>query len=170
MNKALENLNQYWQGLQERERLVLVFGAVFLLGFLFYLFILQPWHRAIDHMESVLPSKRANLVWLQQRSDTLERGGGIDTTSNRKKGEGQSLVAVLEQTAKRARVRQAIQQMVPANQGQEVRVVMEQANFNQWLAWIDVLHHQYGVNVKQLSAEREIDELNVAEIRATFVR
>ena len=77
---------------------------------------------------------------------------------------------MIEQTAKASRVREAIQQLVPNSKENEVRVVLEQANFNQWVRWVDTLIKDYGVNVKQLSAERDEDAPNVAEIRITFER
>jgi len=79
-------------------------------------------------------------------------------------------LAVIEKTAKTAKVKKAIQQMVPGKNRNEVRVVLEEANFNLWVQWVDVLFKQYNVQIKQVTAERDDDAPNIAEIRMTLER
>lgn len=164
-----ELISNYWKGLQTRERLVLGWGGFFVSIILFYALIWQPWHKAIEHMEGSLPALRENLVWMRQQSELLQKSGATSAGSA-VRGQGQSLLSVIEQTAKANAVRAAIQQMAPGQSGREVRVVLEEVNFNQWVKWVDVLFRHYGVSIKQVTAEREDDEVNLAEIRMTFER
>lgn len=160
---------EYWQGLQPRERLILGLGGVLVFLIFFYALIWQPWHKAISFMETSVQPMRENLVWMRQQADLINSGGGL--ASERKyKGSKKSLLSVIEQTAKQTQVRSFIQQMVPAQDKKEVRVILEEANFNQWVRWVDVLFKQYGVNIKQVSAESDGEEPNIAEIRVTFIR
>ncbi|NNC98719.1 MAG: type II secretion system protein M [Gammaproteobacteria bacterium] len=159
---------EHWRKLQPREQKILG-GGVLLVGLmLFYAVIWLPWHRAIDHMETVLPFKRADLVWMRQQAALLKEGGPISKAAI--KGENQSLLAVVEQTARASGVRDSIKQLVPRQNNQEVSVVLEAASFNRWVRWVDVLSTQYAVNIKQLSAERDSDVPDNAEIRVTFAR
>jgi type II secretory pathway component PulM len=119
-------------------------------------------------METVLPFKRADLVWMRQQSQLLKNGGASNV--QKFKGETQSLMAVVEQTAKTSGVSSAIQQMVPAENSQEVSIVLEEVSFNNWVRWVDLLQNQYGVSIKQLTADREDDQADLAEIRLTFIR
>jgi len=96
--------------------------------------------------------------------------GTIERTSTNYQGSDQSLLSILEQTAKRAGVQKSIQQLVPGGEGSEVRVVMGDAEFDKWLTWIDVLYKQYGVDIEQVATEREDERPNVVEIRAVFIR
>jgi len=162
-------IKQYWSGLQQREQLVLLLGVVVVAGIIFYATIWRPWHIAINAMEAKLPKLRTDLIWMQQQSEQLKASEGSLTVS-KAKGADQSLLSVIEQTAKRAKVSSAIQQMVPNRDNNEVRVVLDGVNFNQWVRWIDELFKQYGVNIKQVTAERDEDKPNTAEIRLTFVR
>lgn len=162
-------LKQYWLGLQARERLVLGWGGVAVALILFYIAIWRPWHIAIDAMQESVQSQRQNLTWMRQQAEQIKSAGGANL-KRQVKGEDQSLLSVIEQTAKQAKVRSAIQQMVPDRKKNEVRVVLDGANFNQWVRWIDELFKQYGVDIKQVTAERDEDKPNVAEIRLTFVR
>jgi general secretion pathway protein M len=159
----------YWQQLQARERLVLAWGGLAVGLILFYALLWQPWHKAIDHMEAALPALRSNLVWMRQQSELIKSGVTTSSSANLK-GRGQSLLSVIEQTAKATSVRDAIQQMVPGQSDGEVRVVLEEVSFNNWVNWVDLLFRQYGVNIKQVSAERDDDQPNIAEIRMTFER
>ena len=165
----LESLKNYWQQLEPRERVILGWGSLVGALILFYALIWQPWHKAIAHMEEALQGRRAALVWMRQQSEMVKRSGN-DQPAVMIRGQDQSLLSIIEQTARNNRVGESIQQMAPGANDNEVRVVMEQTNFNQWVRWIDMLFKQYGVNIKQLSAERDGDEPNVAEIRVTFVR
>jgi len=165
----MDSFKKYWAELQPRERLVLGVGGLIVAAILLYALLFQPLYRAIAHMESVLPSLRSNLVWIRQTDQLLERGGNIAVSQSRE-GANDSLLSVVESTARRAKVRKSIQQMVPAKNNSEVRVVLEDADFNQWLTWIDTLFKQYGVDISQVTAERDDDKPNIAEIRVTFVR
>lgn len=163
-----ETFLKNWRQLQPRERLILGWGGLLVIGILGYALVLQPWHAALAHMERVLPSKRADLVWMRQQSELLKQGGVSNV--QKLKGENQSLMAVVEQTAKASGVRSAIQQMVPRENNQEVSVVLEDVSFNNWVRWVDTLQNQYGVAIKQLTADREDDQADRAEIRLTFIR
>ena len=169
MNKIYAVIIEYWQELQPRERTVLSFGAVFGSCFIFYVLIWQPWHAAIDHMERVLPYKRIDLIWMRQQSETIVNGSAVNKI-DQIKGENQSLLAVIEQTAKTSGVQKAIQQMIPQQDEQEVSVVLEETSFNKWLQWVDILKNEYAVNIKQLSADRDAKLADTAEIRVTFTR
>ena len=164
----VDQISQKWRELEARERMILQCGAAAAALILFYAFIWQPWHKAIAHMEEALQPRRESLVWIRQQAELVEQTDAAP--SIRRQGQNQSLLAVIESTAGASQVRDAIQQMVPNSTGDEVRVVLEQVNFNQWIRWIDALYRQYGVNIKQLSAERDDDQPNMAEIRLTFER
>ncbi len=165
----MNELKRFWFGLQPRERLVLSLGVVVVTLILLYAFLFKPWHRALSNMEARLPSLRTGVVWMRQQSEVLKASGGNIPVAQQK-GAEQSLLSIVELTARNAQLKQAIQQLIPAQNGTEVRVVLEEANFNQWLLWIDELYKQYGVDIKQVTAERDEDRPNIAEIRVTFLR
>lgn len=164
----LENLLKSWRKLQSRERLIVGWGAIAIVAIVGYSLVWQPWHAALDHMQTVLPQKRVDLVWMRQQAERVKQGGGRPDRQVR--GANQSLMAVVEQTARAGGIKDAIQQMVPRQNNQEVSVVLEGASFNQWVRWIDTLQQQYSVSIKQLTADRESEKPDSAEIRVTFVR
>lgn len=166
-----KQIKAYWSSLEPRERMVLAWGAVIVAVILMYTLVWQPWRHALSFMEASVRDMRVNAVWMEQRAQDMQRTGGPRTAQSKpRRGAGQSLTAVVEQTANQARVRDAIQQIVPNQTTGEVRVVLEGVGFNQWVQWIDNLYKNYGVDISQINAEKDDEKPNIAEIRMTFVR
>ena len=165
----MDSIKKYWLGLQPREKVILGGGSVVVILILFYALLLQPLYRALAHMETALPSLRENLVWMRQTDQLLENGGASQKSES-VAGSDESLLSVLESTARRANIRKSIQELAPVRDKDEVRVVLDDVNFNQWLRWIDILYRRNAIDIRQLSAERDDERPNIAEIRVTFYR
>ena len=167
--QILDNIKQYWFGLELRERWILGLGALVVSLILFYALVWQPWHKAIDSMNEQLPALRTDLQWMRQQAEVVKNGGVIKAKSNIKGG-NESLLSILEKTARASKLDKSIQEITPGQNNQEVRVVLEEASFNQWVSWIDLLYKDYLITVKQVTAERDDDTPDIAEFRGTFER
>jgi len=165
-------INQ-WRQLQTREQWIVGIGSVIVGLIFFYVLILHPWHRAINNMTGYVQTKRIDLTFMRQQAEIINNGEVVDV-KKQVKASGQSLLSVIEQTARSNKLSKAIQQMAPSSNVPEgveqVSVVLEEAEFNQWVKWVDVLYKDYAVNIKQVSAESETDEPNIVGIRVTFER
>jgi len=159
-------IKKYWLGLEQRERLILGVGGVVVALILIYALIWQPWHKSIASMHKSIQPMRSDLVWIRQHAEIIKNGG---QTKDSLKGQDQTLLSVIQTTAKRGQVDKAIKQMTP-NSDSEVRVVLEDVDFNKWVRWVDQLSLTYGVNIKQVKAERVEKKPNLAEVRLTLVR
>jgi len=157
----------FWRGMQPRERLILTVGVLLIGGLIFYQLVLKPWHRAINDMQVSVAGIRVDLVWMRQQAELI-KDGGVQIREELKGG-NQSLMAVIERSAKSQGVDKAIQQIVP-RENNEVSIVLEEVSFNKWLRWIDQLQSEYGVKIKQMTADRESDTPDTAEIRLTLER
>ena len=164
----IDSIKRYWMQLESREQLILGWGTVIVALILFYALIWQPWHKAIDYMERVIPEMRADLVWVRQHGEILSNGS--KALEQKYKGADQSLLSVIETTAKKYNVRDAIQQMTPTQNDTQVKIVFENVDFNNWIKWTDFLVVQYGVNVLDANAEKSRHKPNTAEIRVLFER
>ena len=169
-----ESFKKHWQSLQSREQKILLYGGLCIAAILVYSLLWQPWRTALSALEANVQGERQSLTWLQQHAELIKKGGAIDAPAPTK-GADQSLLSVLEQTARALKVRQSIKQLTPGEslatgQSETVQVVLEQADFNGWVRWIDILFNQYGVEIEQFSADREKGKPNVAEIRVVFSR
>ena len=164
-----ESVKKYWFDLEQRERWILALGALIVSLILFYAIIWQPWHKAISEMSDRLPKLRTDLQWMRQQSEIVKNGGVIKAQSNIK-GSNESLLSILEKTARANKLDKSIQQITPGQNSREVRVVLEDASFNKWVGWIDLLYKDYLITVKQVTAERDDDTPDIAEFRGTFER
>lgn len=163
------SIKVYWNSLEARERLVLSWGALIVGCIFFYALLWQPWQQSLSFMEQSVSSMRVNAQWMEQRVQDMK--GGIESTSSTpKRGADQSLTSLIERTATQAKVADAIQQIVPDPVTGQVRVVLEGADFNQWVLWVDNLYKNYGVDISQLNVEKEDEKPNLAEIRLSFSR
>ena len=165
----MEFLNNYWKSLEQRERLVLGWGAIFVVVIVVHTFVWQPWRDALNFMEQSVRQMRVDSVWMRQQ-DELVITGAVSTRQEAARGANQSLLSIIQQTARQANIDKSIQQMVPSQEGEEVRVTLENVDFNRWVGWIDNLYKNYAVDISQLSAEKEDETPNKAEVRVIFVR
>lgn len=164
-----QSIMTWWKGLLPRERWVLLFGAGLVGLILFYQIIWFPWHHAIGQMQESIVNHRKDLVWMRQQAEFLKKSGGVPPRQDAQ-GANASLMSILESTAKKSAVRDAIQQLVPRQNNQQVAVVLEGVSFNRWVSWIDNLETNYGVTIIELDAERDSEKPDTAEIRVTFSR
>ncbi len=165
----MDMLKNYWNSLEQRERLVLGWGAFIVVVIVLYTFIWQPWRYSLSFMEQSVRQMRVDSVWMRQQAD-LVRNGGVSSRRDGAKGNNQSLLSIIQQTARQAQVDKSIQQMVPNQEGDEVRVTLESVDFNRWVGWVDNLYKNYAVDISQLNAEKEDDAPNKAEVRVIFIR
>jgi len=162
----------YWLQLEKREQWVLGLGVVIVSFILLYAFILKPWHKAISEMSERIPRQRENIVWMRQAAEMLKNGAS--EAPKTVKDANKSLLSIVNKTARSNKVNNYIQQMDPSKKSQsnieQVNVVLEEADFNKWVVWVNDLHQNYSVNISQLSVEKESDDPNIVEVRVTFDR
>lgn len=164
-----DKVKVWWSNLEQRERGMLVGGALLVCILLFYQLIWFPWHRAIHNMQNSLQWHRENLVWMRQQSELI---GQYDWVSGKApaQNKNESLMAVLGSTAKTSGVRASIKKMTPSADEEQVSIVFDEVSFNRWAKWASQLQAKDGVQIKELSADRLSEKPDLADIRVTFAR
>lgn len=170
MSEQLQVIKKWWGQLQPRERSVLLLGSIVVPLILAYLFIFEPWQAAMQHMSRVVPIKRSELAWMREQAEVMRPVNGSSKPRTNFIGKNQSLMSVLQKTANQQGLQKSIKQITPRPENDSVSVLMEDVSFNGWVRWITGLEKKYGVNVVQLSAERDDDKPDIAEIRVRFER
>ena len=165
-NTFIKKLTELWHERSEREQKILIAGGIVVLFSLFYNVFYSPLQNANRIMATNISSLRSNLVWLREQA---EYGDSEGLSTMRVEGEEDSLVLVLEKSARPFQLDTAITQLSPGESNNQVRVVLEDVDFNNWARWIAVLEQQYGVRVQEATVERQPDP-NTAEVRMAFVR
>lgn len=170
MSQQLQVIKKWWGQLQARERQVLSLGSILVTAILLYMFILEPWQAALKHMSRVLPIKRTELAWMRQQAEVMMPVNASINRNPRFIGQNQSLMSVLQKTANQQGLQKSIKQITPRPENDSVSVLMEEVSFNGWARWVTDLEKRYGVNIVQLSAERDDEKPDIAEIRVRFQR
>ncbi len=143
-------IQKFLADMQPRERQLVVAAAALLVFFIAYLLLWQPFGgQRLQARRGKVTEQRATLAWMQQAAARAQQlRGGVQA------GRGQSLMTVVDQTAKNNNLRAAVKRIEPAGE-HSVRVWIEQASFDTLASWLDELNRSHGVHVQLITLDRE---------------
>lgn len=147
------SVQQWWTGLEPRERRTLLVGGIALAVILYVFVLWLPAHRQADQLEARLVDQRSLLAWMQQTGEEARLlrsaggGGEVVGTGN------QALFSFVDQSAREAGLAGALRQVEPSGE-QRVRVTLQQADFDMLASWLIVLKTRHGVDVSAASIRR----------------
>lgn len=161
-------MNQWWAGLNQRERRILIVGAVCLLLTLIYLLAVEPFLKHMQSLETAVNEQSELLQWMkgsEQQIAQLRRHQGNNKPVN---VGGGSLLAIVDQTAKRAKLGAAIKRVEPEG-GDGVRLWLEQAAFENVLRWLAQVKQSQGIEVERITIEQP-DSPGIINARISLTR
>lgn len=158
-------LTESLAGLSPRERLMVVAGGVAALVIVLYSLVWQPWQTEVERLRSQVPQKEQTLAWMQAQAAQIEslRGKSADASAP----SGLPLLTLVERSANRVEMRDAISRMSPGDEEDQVRVWMDNVAFDRWLLWVDALSTS-GIDITEVNIDRSTE--NLVSIRATLQR
>lgn len=124
-----------FQQLSDREKILVLAASIFVVVFLFYFVIWAPMNDALATQRKNIQTKQTDLAWIKQsanRAVQLRTGSGASANFTG------SLPQAVNQTASRVSI--AISRMQP--QGEELKVWVDQAPFNDVLSWLQSLENR----------------------------
>ncbi|MDO6694386.1 type II secretion system protein M [Aliiglaciecola sp. 3_MG-2023] len=130
MQDLLDKFNQ----LSERERILVAVSGVLLIIFLFYYIVWAPIDKSLETQSKLVATKQSDLLWFKQnanRAIQMRSGNGAATVFTG------SLPQAVNKSAGRVNI--AISRMQP--QGDELKVWVDQAPFNDVLSWLQSLEN-----------------------------
>lgn len=128
MKDLLDKFNQ----LSEREKTLVVISGIMLVIALFYFIVWSPISDSLETQRKLVTSNQADLIWMKKnanRAIQLRSAGGNSAVYSG------SLPQAVNQTAGRVNI--AISRMQP--QGEELKVWVDQAPFNDVVSWLQSL-------------------------------
>lgn len=144
-------MRDWWEGLQERERRMLLGGSVALVLVLLYGLAWLPLGDRLADERERLRRAEATLEWMRETGAeirVLRAAGGVEP-------DPRPLLSLVDSTAKVQGLQGSIRRIQPAGQD-DVRVSMQDASYRQLMAWLVDLHRR-GVHARQLSGQRADD-------------
>lgn len=130
MKDLLDKFNQ----LSERERILVVVSGLLLIIVLFYYLVWAPIDNSLQTQSKLVATKQADLIWFKQnanRAIQMRSGNGNASVFSG------SLPQAVNQTAGRVKI--AISRMQP--QGEELKVWVDQAPFNDVVSWLQSMEN-----------------------------
>lgn len=147
-------MNAWWAGLSQRERRITVIGGIAVFVTVIYLLVIEPFVKHVGELNASVEDKTELLQWMkasEQQVATLRSNSG--GSINRTNSGGGSLLALVDQTAKRSKLGSAIKRVEPEG-SVGVRLWLEQASFDNVLLWLAQIRQSHGVEVNRISIEQ----------------
>jgi general secretion pathway protein M len=140
----------YWRSLEERERVAVLAAAVVLLLVLAYVFVWDPVHSEVASLRKGVVAQQELSDWMRSAAAEVRRHRSMVSTGG---GAGQSLLARVESTARKAGLSKTIKRIQPDGSGR-VRIWLEDVPFDDALAWMVAMLDTGSVVTKDLVVER----------------
>lgn len=146
-------MRAWFAQLRPNDRRALIIGLAVLVVVLGYLFIWEPAAKHLVQLRQTVNEQQSLLTWMQQAAQQVQQLRG-STGGAAKIADGQSLLAVVDQSAKSGHLGTAMKRVEPEGQN-TVRVWFEQANFDDLVLWLEGLQRTYNVGVANIVIERQ---------------
>ena len=147
----MSRLTGYWKGLTARERRITSAGSVLFMIILFVFLLWLPMQDKLDRVRIQVNTQVADLEWIQQQVPLINRLKKKPVS--RVSGSNLPLLTLIDQTAKRSKVRKQIKQIQPGKEENTAKVWFDKVLFENWLRWIDQLTAK-GVVIDSVSITR----------------
>jgi len=151
--------------LESRERRILLLGVAALAICLAYLLAWRPFTAHVSGMKKRAAEQRQALQWMRSASQEVKQLQGISRPTTAVT-QGQSLLAVVDKTARSARLGPTVTRVEPDGSN-GVRVWLEKAAFDDVVLWLDNLLRDYNIEASAITLERQ-DVPGVISARVTL--
>jgi len=154
-------MKEWFNNLEPRERKVVTAGAVALLLMAIYFLGWAPFSSKLDRLRKNTVEHERTLAWMKQTSEEvrqLQRNSG-----GAKNLGGQSLLGLIDKTAKQHKLGDAIKRVQPDGKTKAL-VRLESAPFNDVIRWLEQLRLNQGVQVVSSDIEKQ-DQSGLVDAR-----
>jgi len=156
------SLEQWWQTLVTRERVIVAVLAVLIVLVTFQSMLISPLYRGRDKALNSVDKQAELLQWMQERAALaaqLNNNTGISRVTSQ-----HSISQRINATAKKAKITITRFQTSGEN---TVQVWLEDADFSALLLWLDTLQNKQGIHVDSI-AITETNKPGLVAVRAAL--
>jgi general secretion pathway protein M len=166
--RQLQNLHDWYHGLQQRERQLVVAASVVIAATLFYLVIWEPIHKNIAEQSQKYQSQVGILEWMQNAANEVRLLKTTGSSNRKKASSNQAVTLLVEQSATLAGIKPFLTKL-ESTSDKGARVTIDAASFDQLLLWLNTLQIQYGISVTSANLDRD-DKPGTVNVRMTLKR
>lgn len=156
----------WWQARNAREKLLLGLGGIVVLALMYYSLVVEPLRDGITQKQQQVENELQLAAWLlavAPEVQKMRRAPGENSAQN-----NGSLLSIVDKTSKAAGLGKSVSRLQPEGDA-EVRAWLESAPFNETLRWLRTLESSYGVEINELSFNRN-NEAGLIKARLIFKR
>lgn len=153
----VDELKVWYLSLQQREQRILAVGVGFVLITIIYLGLLNPYFNSRKHLQADILTKQGQVDWMRPAAVQLQALRGQQPSGI---PAGQSLLAVVSRAAADAGFGAAVKQAQTDSDG-SVRMQLQGVAFDNLIRWLGTLRRQYGIGVRQMTAQKAAAAGNV---------
>lgn len=152
---------EWFYDLPQRDRFIFIGVVVGALTFLIYSFMWSPITSKITTLEKTIEEQKDTLKWMQTQVEIVKQLRQSHQGKEVKSRGSQSLIGLVDQTARDSALGDAIQRIQPSSGG-GVQVWLKRAVFDEVVRWLVTLG-EYGVTVNsiKLRGQNEPGMVNV---------
>jgi general secretion pathway protein M len=159
-------MKAWFEGLNERERLLVAGAGLLLLLLLVYALVWAPVHSARRALQDKVAGQRATVAWMQQGAQRLAQFRSSQGPARQGLG-GQSLLALADSSARADGLGDVLKRVEPDGSN-SVKVWMEAASFDKLVGWLGNLNTRYGIHIDTVSMDRAADMAGRVNVRVTL--
>lgn len=152
----IANLQQWFDGLQSRERLLVMLGGAVLVLLILYLMIWDPMFTRYHTLKKTVAEQQETLAWMQKAAGQIKALQGTASTGSAQGLGGRSLLSVVDQSARSGGLGSSIKRIEPDGK-KGVKVWLEGAGFDQMIVWLGNLTRQYQIETSMVTIEPQGD-------------
>lgn len=157
-------MKDWFDSLDSREKRILIIGASVLFLALMYLLAWEPFIKKSATLEESNLENAALVAWMEQSAEEAkELQAKLQASGPTGSSKGQSLLGIIDKTAKRDKLGKAVKRVQPDGQS-KARVWLESANFNDMIKWLESLQRREGIHIVTSVVEK-LDEDGLVNAR-----
>lgn len=156
-------MKTYLNNLSVRDRRIVMTAAPVVLFMVAYLFFWQPLSQQRDRLASLVVEKEHDLIWMKRAA---KEAGLLQQDARQKLQAGQSMMALMDKTARQAGLSKAMKRVEPEGDN-KVKVRLEQVVFDDMITWVELLQSRYGVVIDAVTIDRH-EAQGIVNARLTF--
>jgi len=160
----MNELQQWWQSLVIRERIIVTVLAVFVALMMFQVMVWNPLHKGQENAANSVQKQTEVLRWMQERAALvaeLQRNTPASNSSVKR----QSISQRLNSSATQAKVEINRFQTVGDN---SVQVWLDQVEFSKLLLWLEIVHNEQEIQTESIVVS-ETGKAGLVSARMTLV-
>jgi len=159
-------MRQTFENLSASERTLVIVASVVLLSGLIYGLAWRPLQVSIEEQGKKLERNLKSVEWMRQSALELKRFNARASVQGNG-GARQSILALVDQTARKAGLGGTIKRVEPAGTG-KVRIRMESVAFDDMISWLEGLLGPAAITIESIAIDRS-DQTGLVDAHLTLL-